>query len=118
MFTTTKTEGKLIEVKVEGKITHDDYEKIIPKLEKIIEDEGAIRCLIEIPEIEGIEPQALIDDLKFDAKHARDIERCAVVTDSNMLARMTKLWGTMMPDTEVKTFSPDDRAAAEVWIRG
>ena len=68
-------EGKLIGLKVSGKLLHEDYQEFVPLLEKLIEAYGSIRCLIEMTDFHGIEPRALWDEIQFDVRHARQIER-------------------------------------------
>ena len=74
-----RSSGKVIGLKLSGKLLHEDYQQFIPKLEALIEEHGSIRCLVEMTEFHGFELRALWDELKFDTTHASKIERCAVV---------------------------------------
>src|SRR5271165_3989232 len=74
-----QSSGKVFGMRVSGKLAHQDYERFVPLLEKLIEDHGSVRCLVELTDLHGIEPRALWDEIKFDVRHARQIERCAVV---------------------------------------
>lgn len=112
-----KQEGNVIEVTVDGKLLHEDYLQVLPVFERIIDEHGVLRCLIEIRHITGMQPRAMLDDLKFDIKHARQIERCAVVSDVSWHAWMTKLWGVFMPRCEVRAFQSEDRSLAATWVR-
>ena len=40
--------GKVFGMKVSGKILHRDYQHFVPMLEKLIEEHGSVRCLIEM----------------------------------------------------------------------
>ncbi len=75
----SRSSGKLFGMKVSGKPRHQDYEGFVPVLEKRTEEHGTIRCLVEMTDLHGIEPRALWDEIKFDVRHARQIERCAGV---------------------------------------
>jgi len=73
----------------------------VPRLEKVIEEHGSIRSFVEMTEFRGIEPRALWDEIKFDVRHARRIERCAVVVDRAWEDRMTKLSRPMFSRAEM-----------------
>ena len=66
--------GKVFGMKVSGKLLHRDYQQFVPMLEKLIEEHGSVRCLIEMIDFHGIELRALWDEIKFDVRHARQIE--------------------------------------------
>ena len=86
-----QSSGKVFGMKVSGKLLHEDYQQFVPTLEKLIEEHGAVRCLIEMADLQGIELRALWDEIKFDVCHARQIERCAVIGDRAWEAWMTRL---------------------------
>lgn len=78
---TEKNGGRVLEVAVSGKLTHDDYERFIPAFERLAEQHGKLRVLFEMTDFHGWEAAALWDDIKFDLKHFSDIERLAMVGD-------------------------------------
>jgi hypothetical protein len=117
MIKVIKQEGDVVEVGVNGKLLHDDYQNVLPEFERIIAKHGSIRCLIEVGKITGIEPKALLDDLKFDVKHAKEIRRCAIVSEADWHAWLMRLWGLFMPKCTVKAFKPDHRDEAAAWVR-
>ena len=88
-----KSSGKVLGLRVNGKLVHEDYQKFVPMLEEMIQKHGSIRCYFEMAEFHGITPHALWDELKFDIKHCRDVERCAVVGEKTSHEWMTKLGG-------------------------
>ena len=47
--------GKVFGMKVSGKILHRDYQQFVPMLEKLIEEHGSVRCLVEMIDFHGIE---------------------------------------------------------------
>jgi hypothetical protein len=73
--------GKVAEIHVSGKLTHEDYEQFVPEFERLIREHGKIRILFEMHDFHGWEFAALWDDVKFDAKHFSHIERLAMVGD-------------------------------------
>jgi hypothetical protein len=77
--TAEKAGGKVLEVKVTGKLTAKDYKHFVPELEGLIQQHGKISVLFEMADFHGWEMGALWEDIKFDAKHFADIERLAMV---------------------------------------
>jgi hypothetical protein len=76
-----KNDGKLLEVRVSGKLAHEDYKHFVPEFERLLRQHGKIRLLFEMADFHGWQGGALWDDFKFDLKHFSDIERLAMVGD-------------------------------------
>lgn len=109
--------GKVFGMRVSGKLLHQDYTQFVPILEKLIAEHGSVRCLVEMVEFHGIELRALWDEIKFDVRHARQIERCAVVGDSRWEAWMTRLSRPIFVNAEIRFFDLADRQKAWEWIQ-
>ncbi len=117
MIEIVNTERELVEVVAEGKLTHEDYQKVLPELEAVIEEHGTMRCLVELRDIEGMEPEAVAADLKFDFQHRERIDRCALVADEAWQRKVGEVWGQVMPGVELKVFAREDLREAEKWVR-
>jgi universal stress protein A len=107
----------VVALRVSGKLLHEDYQGFVPKLEEAIAKYGAIRCLIDLTELDGIELRAVWDELRFDLKHATDVSCCAVVGD-----RAWERWATMAArpifrKAEVRFFERVDLEQAADWVR-
>jgi SpoIIAA-like len=74
-----KDGGKVLEVRVTGKLVHQDYERFVPEFDRLIQQHGKVRLLFEMVDFHGWEPQAAWDDLKLGVRHFKDIERIAMV---------------------------------------
>ena len=109
--------GKVLAVTLTGKLTTQDYERFVPLLEKLIEDHGNVRCLVEMTDLYGIELRALWDEIKFDVRHARQIERCAVVGGRQWEAWMTKLSRPIFARAEMRFFDRAETEKAWEWIK-
>ncbi|MGO8901731.1 MAG: STAS/SEC14 domain-containing protein [Isosphaeraceae bacterium] len=109
--------GKVLGVRVSGKLAHQDYERFVPLLGKLIEEHGSVRCLVEMTDLHGIELRALWDEIKFDVRHARQIERCAVVGDRAWEAWMTRLSRPIFSNAEIRFFDVTARDHAWEWIQ-
>ena len=105
-----------LEFTCRGKLTHSDYNFIIPMAEAALPniDDSVVRALVDVREFEGWEPRALLDELKFDFKHRRDFDRIAVVGHKRWEEWMTNLFGWFMSG-DLQYF--EDRHAALDWLQ-
>ena len=104
--------GKVFGMIVSGKLLHQDYERFVPMLEKLIQEHGAIRCLVEMADLHGIELRALWDEIKFDVRHARQIERCAVVGDKSLGSLDDPTVAQFFFNAEIRFFDQSEREKA------
>jgi hypothetical protein len=79
---------KLLHVKVTGKLTREAYEQFTPAVDQQIQEHGKVRILFETHDFHGWTAGAMWEDLKFDLKHWKDIERLAIVGESKWEAGM------------------------------
>jgi universal stress protein A len=100
-----------------GRLTHEDYEKLVPMLLEVIEEHGAIRCLIDLTGLERIEPRAVLDELRFDLKHGKEVARCAVVGDHAWERWATETARPLFRNADVAFFAPEDLEQAAEWVR-
>jgi len=105
----------LVEVRLTGKLEKDDYEELVPAVEDSIEKHGRIDMLVQLDDFHGWTVGALWEDLKFDLKHFRDIERLALVGDSKWEAGMAAFCRPFTT-AEIKYFHEDRLADAREWI--
>ncbi len=111
-----RSSGNILGVLVSGKLTDEDYQKLTPKLEQIINQEGTIRLLCILEEFQGWTAKAAWDDLKLDVKHHQAFERLAVVGDTKLEAFMTQISKPFIKG-EVKYFERKHADQAWDWIR-
>ena len=80
--------GNMLHVRVTGKLTKEAYEAFAPVVDQQIQEHGKLRILFEIHDFHGWTAGALWEDMKFDFKHWKDIERLAIVGESKWEAGM------------------------------
>lgn len=107
--------GKVLFVRVTGKLSKEDYQQFTPKVEALIQQFGKIRILFEMHDFHGWKAGALWEDIKFDARHYADIERLALVGDKKWERGM----GTFcrpFTTARIRYFDLSEAAAAHQWI--
>ena len=111
----THEESAMVEVKVTGKLVKEDYARFVPEIEKLIEQQGKLRILFEMVDFHGWEVSALWEDIKFDVKHFRHIDRLAIVGDKKWEKGMSVFCKPFTSAT-IRYFDKTDRAAAVAWL--
>lgn len=112
---TEEIRGKVLEVHLTGKLDKSDYDKFVPTSEELIREFGKIRILVEMHDFEGWEAGALWEDMKWNAKHFKDIERLAVVGEKSWHRWMTSFCKPFTTAT-VRYFTLDQLMAARDWL--
>jgi SpoIIAA-like len=80
--------GKILTVKLTGKLTKEDYAAFVPEVDRLIGQHHKIRMLVHMHDFHGWTMGALWEDIKFDLKHFRHIDRLALVGDRKWEAGM------------------------------
>ena len=112
-----EADGKILNVKVSGKLAKADYEGFVPETERLIQKHGKIRILLEMHDFHGWQAGALWEDIKFDVKHFKDIERLAMVGEKaweHGMAVFCKPFTT----AKIRYFDRAQAAEARTWIEG
>lgn len=102
-------------LKVTGKLSHEDYELMVPMLESAINgiQSPEIKALIDATELEGWEIRAAWDDLKLGVKHGREFKKIALVGNKDWQKYASKV-GSWFISGEVKYF--EDTSSALDWL--
>jgi len=82
--------GNILHVRITGKLTSQDYLEFVPDIERQVRQHGKLRMLVELHDFLGWDAGGLWQDVKFDAKHFKHIERLAIVGESKWHEGMTK----------------------------
>jgi hypothetical protein len=109
--------GKVLKVEATGKLTHNDYQQLVPKVEQLIKQHGKISLLFQMADFHGWESAALWDDIKFDAKHFSDIDRLAMVGDKKWEKGMS-LFCRPFTTAKIRYFEKDEMVEAQSWVEG
>lgn len=100
-----------LSLKVSGKLTHHDFEVIVPMLESAIEGirNPEIKALVDATAFEGWEMRAAWDDLKLGIKHGREFKKIAIVGKKKWQEYMSKI-GSWFIAGDVEYFEDIDEA--------
>jgi hypothetical protein len=111
--------GNVLAFKIGDNITGEDVHEMGKIMSEAIAASGKIRLLMEIEGFRHMEPDALLEKLKFARDHARGIERTAVVSDRTWIKSWVKVgWLlTVLTHTEVEHFHRSEMEAAWEWVR-
>ncbi|MCY2686730.1 STAS/SEC14 domain-containing protein [Salinimicrobium sp. TH3] len=109
-------ENNIVYTVAEGKLTNEDYERLIPLLQEKVRSFGTIRWYFEMKEFEGWSLSAMWRDIKFDFNNLENMERIAMVGDEKWEKELTQL---MKPFTKatIKYFSLTEKDEAKNWIK-
>ncbi|WP_291985992.1 STAS/SEC14 domain-containing protein [Candidatus Accumulibacter sp. ACC007] len=73
--------GKLLTIRVTGKLIQDDYAEFVPAFERLVQQHGKLRVLFDMTDVHGWELSAAWADSKFAIHHFADIDRLAMMGD-------------------------------------
>ncbi len=107
--------GKVLTVKATGKLARDDYDHFVPEIERLLQKHGKLRILFEMHNFEGWTMSALWQDIKFDVKHFRDIERLAVVGERDWQKWMATFCRPFTTAT-IRYFEHAQSGKADEWL--
>jgi hypothetical protein len=110
-------DGRIVFVRVSGKLVKEDYERFVPEVERLIAVHGKVRVLFEMHDFHGWAADALWEDIKFDVRHFNDIERLAMVGEKKWQQWMSSF---CRPFTKarIRYFESHEADKAREWIRG
>ena len=111
----TVASEKYLEVHLTGKLTKEFYADFVPEVEKQIAEHGKLRILMIMNDFHGWTAGALWEDLKFDLKHSRDIERLAMVGETKWEKAMASFCKPFTKAT-IRYFDAGQIEEARAWL--
>ena len=104
--------------KVSGKVTAEDYDILLPKLDEAISAHGKINLLVVMGEFKGMKGlEAAKDDFEFGTHQYRQVEKAAFVSDKKWLEWMVKIMDPFTRRTDERFFEPDQLDEAWQWVK-
>ncbi len=115
MFQITSQQGSCLEMMASGRLRKEDYKKFVPRFEQIVQEVGPLHILIRLEDLDGAEPAALWEDLKFDSQHQNDMTKIAIVGNKDW-----QEWGTRLSKpffkAEIRYFNDSELDDARRWL--
>lgn len=112
---TADSATNVLKVRVSGKLTKEDYELFVPEVEKWIKEHGKVRILFDMHDFHGWTAGAVWEDIKFDLKHFKDIERLAMVGESAWEKGMS-VFCRPFTTAKIRYFDRSEEDKALEWI--
>jgi len=109
-------EGSVLEAHVSGRLTDEDYRQFAPEVEKIVNKHGKIRMLTDMHDFHGWNTSGLWEEFKLDVRHAKNLERLAIVGEKKWQEWMSRVCQPFT-DAEIRYFDRSDMAQAQTWIQ-
>lgn len=109
--------GSVVGYKVVGKVTVEDYQKLEPEIQALVDKyEDDVCLLLNLQEFGREEAKAWLPDLKFGHRFHDKIAKMAIVGDKRW-----EKWLTTLVDPfyakDAKFFHPEETAQAWTWLR-
>ena len=76
---TIHTNRNIFNTIVSEKIREEDFEKLKPALEKLINENQKVRWYYQMEDFDGWEVKTFFEDTQFSLSHRNDFERIAMV---------------------------------------
>ena len=109
----------VIGLRASGKLTKDDYRNVLEPALKEATDSGEARVLFVLPDFDGLEPGAWIEDVKtgFRAEIANRSawKKPAFVSGVDWVSKSTRLFAWAMPG-ELAVYDMDQLEEAKSWV--
>ena len=115
----TESEGSALGVRITGKVSLEMEKEWISNIEKVIEEHGEIKILVFLDKHASWGLKAGIEDLKWFTTHMKEIQKIAIVADSNFWKWYVALdspFGKVV-GIEEKYFKPTEIVTAWKWLK-
>jgi hypothetical protein len=111
--------GKILVVRVSGKLEKADYQNLVPGFERLVVQPGKLRVLYEMTDFHGWDLGALWEGTVLKIKHFADtqrIERCAMVGERKWQERMAEFCNLFAKKATIRYFDHAEAAEARKWL--
>lgn len=108
-------ESGFVTVRATGTLVKQDYVTFVPQFQRVAAARPSLRILCDITALEGWEPSALWQEIKFDAAHLGQIARLAVVGNREWQQVATRI-AALLAHPETRYFASHDTTEARHWL--
>mgnify|MGYP006284113359 CR=1 FL=1 len=104
-------------IELSGTLTDEDYDALASTLTDHLEQHTTTRALFVMEDVDDWESEERWEDLAFDIRHLRDLDKVAVVGDDLWETWLEKV-EELFPMSTIQTYELEDREEALDWLRG
>lgn len=107
--------------RVVGTVTAEDYDAVIPAVEKKLSDHQDIGVLADLTQFEDMTAGALRRDLQYALSKLGDFhrfKRAAVISDKEWIKAVAGFASAFVPQIEARVFPQHETDAAMEWVAG
>ncbi|MGO4573291.1 STAS/SEC14 domain-containing protein [Microvirga sp. 2TAF3] len=118
MLEILSTSEHVVALRVSGHVDRADIERGITAVEDALARQEHIALYVEIG-MSGMTPGAFARDLGYGLQHLRELRRfarMAVVTEQEWVRRIVQVQGRVLPQIEIRIFTPGERDEALTWV--
>lgn len=108
-------DSAFVTVRAWGTLATQDYATFVPEFQRVAASRPTLRILCDITALEGWEPSALWQEIKFDVKHFGEIQRLAVVGNREWQHAATSI-AAVFASPETRYFTPVEETQARHWL--
>jgi len=106
----------IIEITLDGDLSRDDYDRVIERIERLIEEHGQVKLIEVVRDIGHLDRSAIWKDFKWSPRHLKDFSHVAVVADQKVADWMIAPF-RMFISAEIRAFHLDELDDARAWIQ-
>jgi len=107
--------SRLLEARVSGKLSAEDYQQFEPAVSALIEQAEKIDILFVMHDFHGWELGGVWEDIKFATRHCSDIGKIAMVGE-NAWEKWMSMICRPFTMSSIRYFDVDQEAAARDWL--
>ncbi len=107
---------RVLVVSVSGKLVKEDYEHLVPEVDRLIREHGKIRILFQMQDFHGWTTAAMWEDTKFGFRHLHDLERLAMIGETRWQKGMA-VFCRPFTKAEVRYFDHAHSDEARRWVQ-
>ena len=99
-----------------GEISKEDFDVVFRRVKEVINQEGELNYLLELDtDVKNFSAGAWISDLMVGVKHLTKWNRCAIISDSTIIDKVTELMNKFTIG-EFKVFDHEEKQQAMKWV--
>lgn len=102
-------------VRVSGTLVKQDYTQFEPDFRRLTGTASHLRLLVDMTALNGWEPAAFVEEVKFDLHHFKRVERLAVVGSKHWQHAITA-FADIFSTAQIQYFEPTQEHLARLWL--